>query len=309
INGDSKLDLISIYGESVAILTGDGTGAFGSGASATFSLPSPQLDWVALGDFNGDGKPDIVATDRDQFSVLINSTFQTAIGPNSTAVVGQTDFTFDNVTAGGTTSVTSIDPATAGDIPGGFAVADVAFEVSTTASFSGSVTSCFSIPSVNAESDFLNLRVLHKEGEVLVDRTVSHNFPNRKICATTTSFSPFYLARVGKSVKLLFDRGKAFKSGSTIPVKLQIIDEAGQNGSSALLTLTARGLRRIGSVTSNDITDAGDSNSDYNFRYDSGIQGYIFNLKTKGLTPGKYVLSLYAGTDRTFLYTVTFDVK
>ena len=49
------------------------------------------------------------------------------------------------------------------------------------------------------------------------------------------------------------------------------------------------------------------------FRYDSTLGGtgggYIFNLSTKGLAAGQYVLSLYVGGDRSFFYTVKFEVK
>jgi hypothetical protein len=37
--------------------------------------------------------------------------------------------------------------------------------------------------------------------------------------------------------------------------------------------------------------------------------GYIFNLSTKGLAPGQYVLSFYVGSERSFFYTVKFEVK
>ena len=46
-----------------------------------------------------------------------------------------------------------------------------------------------------------------------------------------------------------------------------------------------------------------------NFRYDASLNDYIFNLSTKGLAPGRYVLSFYAGSDRSFFYTVEFEVR
>ena len=59
--------------------------------------------------------------------------------------------------------------------------------------------------------------------------------------------------------------------------------------------------------------DSGNANPDYTFRYDATLGGtgggYIFNLSTKGLASGQYVLSFYAGTDRSFFYTVKFEVK
>lgn len=310
INGDGDLDMVVANGwsDNIAVLMGNGHGMFGP--PFLFPVASGPVG-VTIADFNADNKPDVAvaAYFASQLSVLINSTFQTPVGTNSTVIVNNTDFTFDNVTTGGTTTVSSIDPATAGDTPGGFALADLAYEVSTTATFTGSVTTCFNVTSVDDLTEFNNLRVLHKEGTSLVDRTSSHDFANRKVCATTTSFSPFYLATVSKKVESLFDRTKAFKSGSTVPVKVRIKNSADQNVSAATLSLSVRGLRRIGAATASVVNDAGNSNPDYLFRYDANLGGYIYNLKTTGLSAGKYVLSFYAGNDSSFLYTVTFDVR
>ena len=75
----------------------------------------------------------------------------------------------------------------------------------------------------------------------------------------------------------------------------------------------ARDLRLLGANTTASVVDAGNANPDYTFRYDTGLGGagggYIFNLKTKGLASGQYVLSFYAGSDRSFFYTVKFEVK
>lgn len=316
INKDNKLDFIMSEGSpdygQIAVYLGDGQGGF------TFPINFPTLVnpiGIATGDFNKDGKPDIAVADYfySSVSVIINTTVTdvaaTPTGSNIPIQTNNATLTFNNVTNSGVTSVTSIDPATAGDIPGGFALADLAFEVSTTATFTGSVTTCFNVLTVNDMTEFNNLRVLHNENGALVDRTSSHDYPNRKICATTTSFSPFYLATVGKKVQSLFDRSRAFKSGSTVPVKVKILNQSSQNISSATLPLTARALRRIGSNTTLSVTDAGNSNPDFTFRYDSSLQGYIYNMKTTGLAPGKYVLSFYAGSDRAFFYTVQFEVR
>ena len=47
------------------------------------------------------------------------------------------------------------------------------------------------------------------------------------------------------------------------------------------------------------IESAGSANPDGHFRYDADLDGYIFNLSTKGLSPGVYSLSLTAGSDPT----------
>ena len=314
INKDNKLDFIMSEGSpeygQIAVYLGNGQGGF------SFPINFPTLVnpiGIATGDFNKDGKPDITVADYfySSVSVIINTTVTdvaaTPTGSNIPIQTNNATLTFNNVTTSGVTSVTSIDPATAGDVPGGFALADLAFEVSTSATFTGSVITCFNVPNVNDPNEFANLRVLHKEGTSLVDRTSSHDFDNRKICATTTSFSPFYLSRVGNKVNPTFDRTRAFNAGSTIPIRLQMLNSSNQNISSANLVLTTRSLRRIGNNTTMSVTSPGNSNPDNNFVYNSG--NYRYNLKTTGLQTGKYVLSFYAGSDRTFFYTVEFEVK
>jgi hypothetical protein len=54
-----------------------------------------------------------------------------------------------------------------------------------------------------------------------------------------------------------------------------------------------------GSRTQVSLQDAGGSNTNVQFRYDSGIGGYIFNLSTKGLGAGTYVFDWMAGDDPT----------
>jgi len=228
------------------------------------------------------------------------------------------DFGSANVTGIGTVSVVPIsDPAAAGDIPGGFAVSDVlAFEITPDANlqFSGPVTTCFSVPTVNVEAEFNLLAVLHREETLpgvfnLVDRTSSRDFSTRNICASTTSFSPFYLARIGTRITPLFDQSRAYRSGSTIPVKVQLLNHGGTNISSASTLLSIRGLRLIGGNTTTGVNDSGNSNPDDNFRFNSSLNGYIFNLSTRNLVSGRYVLSFYAGVDHSFFHTVEFQVR
>ena len=112
---------------------------------------------------------------------------------------------------------------------------------------------------------------------------------------------------------MLFEQTKAYKSGSTIPVKLQLLSASNSNISSSATALVARDLRLMSGNTSAPVVDSGSSNPDYTFRYDATLGGtgggYIFNLSTKDLVPGQYVLSFYVGNDRSFFYTVKFEVR
>ena len=50
--------------------------------------------------------------------------------------------------------------------------------------------------SVTDQTTFANLKVLHGENGVLVDRTSSHDFSTKMVCATVPSLSPFVIARL-----------------------------------------------------------------------------------------------------------------
>ena len=114
-------------------------------------------------------------------------------------------------------------------------------------------------------------------------------------------------------IKTLFDQTKAYKSGSTIPVKLQLLSASNSNLSSSGTALVARDLKLMSGNTTAPVVDSGNSNPDSTFRYDPTLGGtgggYIFNLSTRGLVPGQYVLSFYVGSNRSFFYTVKFEVK
>jgi hypothetical protein len=74
LNGDGKLDLLLLTpnfgsGATMAVLLGNGDGTFQ--VPVTYSVP--VAPYLVLGDFNGDGKPDIAISGDSQVSVLINN--------------------------------------------------------------------------------------------------------------------------------------------------------------------------------------------------------------------------------------------
>jgi hypothetical protein len=115
---------------------------------------------------------------------------------------------------------------------------------------------------------------------------------------------------VGYGVCALYDQAKSHKSGSTVPIKLQLCDANHANVSSAGVVVHATGLLNLDSSASASVDDSGAANSpDSDFRYDPTLGttgGYIFNLSTKGLSTGTWQLSFTAGGAT---YTVTFDVR
>jgi Pectinesterase/MBG domain/Immunoglobulin domain len=116
---------------------------------------------------------------------------------------------------------------------------------------------------------------------------------------------------VGYNLGLLYDINKVHKSGSTVPVKLQIVDNVGANLSSADTVLHAVGVSLITTNTNGEVSDPGNSNPDNNFRFDAmlgGAGGYSFNLKTTGLAPGTYNLNFTVGSDP-HVYATQFQIR
>ncbi len=101
---------------------------------------------------------------------------------------------------------------------------------------------------------------------------------------------------------LLYDTTHANKSGSTIPIKFQLCDAAGNDVSSSAITVTALQVVMLSTNASSTVIDAGNANPDNNFRFDSTLGltgGYIFNLQTTGLATGTYLLTFTVPGDPT----------
>src|SRR4029077_9498874 len=106
----------------------------------------------------------------------------------------------------------------------------------------------------------------------------------------------------------LFDQTKAAKSGSTIPIKIRLVDANGVNVSSSAITVHAVSVARLSSQSSTALQDAGNANPDFDFRYDASLGGYIFNLQTTGYNTGSYLLNFEAGGGST-VYSGGFQVR
>jgi Concanavalin A-like lectin/glucanases superfamily len=113
---------------------------------------------------------------------------------------------------------------------------------------------------------------------------------------------------VNFGVIALHDQTKAHKSGSTVPIKIRLVDANGANVSAASTVVHAISVIQISSQASTNFDDAGNSNPDFDFRYDADLGGYIFNLKTTGYGTGSYLLNFVAG-NRPPIHSVGFQVR
>jgi len=102
---------------------------------------------------------------------------------------------------------------------------------------------------------------------------------------------------VSYGVCLLYDPAKLKTAGSTVPIKIQLCTATGANVSSPSITVQTTGITRISSTTTGVPDDSGNANPDNMFRYDAGLQGYAFNLSTKGYLTGTYELAFTVSGD------------
>ncbi len=109
------------------------------------------------------------------------------------------------------------------------------------------------------------------------------------------------------AIHALYDQTKVHKSGSTVPVKLQIHDANGANMSSADIVLTSVKMSKLdGTETVTNV--ASSANPDSVFRYDKGLKGYMYNLKLKGLSAGAWLLTFTVSGDPVE-HTVAINVR
>ena len=116
---------------------------------------------------------------------------------------------------------------------------------------------------------------------------------------------------VGYRLAPLYEMDKAHKAGSTVPIKLQLLDNAGANLSSGDTVVHSLGVSLVSADTYGPLADAGNANPDLDFRYYPAIGengGYIYNLKTTGLAAGTYRVSFTVGADP-YVYTTLFQVR
>lgn len=101
---------------------------------------------------------------------------------------------------------------------------------------------------------------------------------------------------------------KPARAGSTIPVRVKLLDASGRNISAANATLKAVSIMPTAGGSTVPVNDAGRSNPNGFFRFDPTLGGYVFNLSTRGLKTGSYQLSI-EGPDKPFRYAVAIQIR
>jgi microsomal dipeptidase-like Zn-dependent dipeptidase len=145
--------------------------------------------------------------------------------------------------------------------------------------------------------------VVSCEGTTPAGESLDTATPGAKTLAVNAADAVGNASRADRSysvtyaVCLLYDASKVRKTGSTVPVKLQLCDASGVNLSSPNVALTALEVRAVSSVTAGVLDDSGSANPDLGFRYDPALGGYIFNLSTKSLGPGTWELRFRVAGD------------
>ena len=99
-----------------------------------------------------------------------------------------------------------------------------------------------------------------------------------------------------------------FKAGSTIPVKFQLTNAQGALVSSANATISLKKVTDAVLGTNYEVSFNNTPNSGDTFRYDFSSNQYIYNLSTKSLSSGSYIVSidLHDGSEAK---TVCFSLK
>ena len=167
------------------------------------------------------------------------------------------------------------------------AIFDEGFDVPAISRF---VLVCFTLSSLS-DADFAAARVLHNNGNGLVDVTSSKDATTKTICATTPSLSPFVIAKPPYQATIQPPINADGSSVFTVkrgvaPIKFTLA--AGAFPVCALPPATIAVTRTAGASTGsvNESTYVAPADTGSNFRIDSCQ--YVYNLNSGGLGVGTY---------------------
>ncbi len=314
-NGDGVLDMViaNSSSNSVSLLqntTGPGAVNPSFAAKQDFATGTEPVS-VALADYNGDGMIDLAVANfrSNTVSVLLNTAGPTATITRSTAIGTIID---DD-------SPASITPASGDNqsaILGATFAAPLAVQVfNANGHLVQGVSVTFTAPAGGASGAFPggqeSVTVITGADGCATAPALTSNAPAGSYIVTAqaaglTTIVDFHLAN-DYGIDTLYNPDKLSHSGSTIPLQLEITDDAGNNLGSVNLPVQAL---FVVDQYGNQVTlqSPGNANPDNLFQYDPLTDAYQFNVKTTGYSSGLYTLYFEVG-DAPTLYSLSFGVS
>jgi len=292
LNGDGNADFVTANYDNagtISVRLGNGAGGF----AAMPDLISGSFTWgVGIGNFNGDAFPDLASTNRGSNSVTIflgDGTGNFALSSTTPTTPHPMGIAVEDLDNNGVDDVIAVPQDSnelrvfLGDGAGGLSL----------------------IASLYVDYNSFVVAVSDLNDDGILDFGIGNNggFQNQiRIFMGDCEQQPAY------QVEVLYDETKAHKAGSTVPIKIKVLDAEGNNVSSPSLVVHAVDVIQTSSQASTVLDDAGNANPDFDFRYDANLGGYVFNLKTTGYTTGSYRLNFVIGGG-TEVYSVGFQVR
>ena len=151
---------------------------------------------------SSDGQNMLVIVDQfegDKIDWGTSNSFATPASPTPTTITsGPVSISFTSTTGTNAfTTITPIEPNSAGTAPNGFVIGNFAFEISSTAGFTPPVTICIDLDEAGLQRQSRVSgppALMHNENGVLVNITTSYDATTEILCGQAKSFSPFVLA-------------------------------------------------------------------------------------------------------------------
>jgi hypothetical protein len=163
-----------------------------------------------------------------------------------TVIVGDATVTFPSVTAAGTTHEIPLSLSDLPPLPLNATSTGLTYDIGTSATYSGSPTVCFNLPSFMPMA-FAGLRILHLEGGVWTNRTdLASTYPN--LCTTgLPSLSPFAIVNLAPTAANVSVSGRV-KDAAGVVIPRAIVSLTDSNGETSRAVTNSFGYFRFEAV-------------------------------------------------------------
>lgn len=179
----------------------------------------------------------------------------------SVAPASNVNLTFANVTQDGNTIAAPIAPASAGALPSGYSLTaqSVAYDIRSSASYTGNITVTFNVPNVPDAATCASLRMLHYEttNNPLANITTGTNSYNAatQVCTVagqTTSLSPFVIAQAAPPTAASVIVGGRVTTASGSGIRNVLVTLTASNGDSRTVLTGKSGVYRFAGVSAGE---------------------------------------------------------